>query len=99
MAFRRLLMIIAVLLMSTAVFAQQTGSISGKVTSEGQGLPGVTVEARSNVLPQPRTTVTDTNGEYRFPQLVPGAYTVTYTLSGMQTATRKAQVLLGQNTP
>jgi hypothetical protein len=99
MAFRRLLWIFAVLLASTAVFAQQTGSISGKVTSEGQALPGVTVEARSNVLPQPRTTVTDANGEYRLPQLVPGSYTVTYTLSGMQTVTRKAEVLLGQNTP
>jgi hypothetical protein len=99
MAFRRLLWILAVLLASTAVFAQQTGSISGKVTSEGQGLPGVTVEARSNVLPQPRTTVTDNNGEFRFPQLVPGTYDVSFTLSGMQTVTRKASVLLSQNTP
>jgi len=99
MAFRRLLFVLAVLLIATSVFAQQTGSISGKVTSEGQALPGVTVEARSNVLPQPRTTVTDANGEYRFPQLVPGSYTVNYTLSGMQTVTRKAEVLLGQNTP
>ncbi len=99
MAFRRLLCILAVFLMSTALFAQQTGSISGKVTTDGQALPGVTVEARSNVLPQPRTTVTDSNGEYRLPALIPGSYTVTYTLSGMNTVTRKAEVILGQNTP
>ena len=39
--------------------AQQTGSISGKVADTGGGvLPGVTVEARSDVLPGPRDTVT-----------------------------------------
>ena len=98
MRSRRLLFLFAVLLTTSALFAQQTGSISGKVTTDGQGLPGVTVEARSNVLPQPRTTVTDSNGEYRLPQLIPGTYTVTFTLSGMQTVTRRAEVLLGQDT-
>ena len=35
------------------------GSISGKVTAtDGSVLPGVTVEARSDVLPGPRVTVT-----------------------------------------
>jgi hypothetical protein len=99
MRFRTLLSVLAVMLMATAVFAQQTGSISGKVTSDNQALPGVTVEASSNVLPQARTTVTDSNGEYRMPQLIPGSYTLTFTLAGMQTVTRRAEVLLGQNTP
>ena len=45
-------------------FAQQTGIIVGTVTSsDGAGLPGVTVEAKSAVLPAPRTTVTGDNGE------------------------------------
>ncbi|HEV2720283.1 MAG TPA: carboxypeptidase regulatory-like domain-containing protein, partial [Thermoanaerobaculia bacterium] len=87
------------ILISTALFAQQTGSISGKVTATDKSvLPGVTVEASSNVLPQPRVTSTDANGEYRVPSLIPGSYTLTFTLSGMQTVTRKADVLLGQNT-
>src|ERR1043166_1897999 len=98
--FRRLLCFAIVTLVSTALFAQQTGSISGKVTaSDKSALPGVTVEARSNGLPQPRVTTTDTNGDSSLPALVPGTYTVTFTLSGMQTATRNAEVLLRQNIP
>lgn len=94
----RLSLFLIVLLSCTALFAQQTGQISGKVTSDNQPLPGVTVEARSNVLPQPRVTTTDTNGTYQMPALVPGSYTLTFTLSGMQTVTRKAEVLLSQTT-
>ena len=94
----RLLFFLVLILCCSSLLAQQTGSISGKVTTEGVGLPGVTVEARSNVLPQPRVTVTDSNGDYRLPQLIPGSYTVTYSLSGMNTVTRRAEVLLGQDT-
>ncbi|HVS32679.1 MAG TPA: carboxypeptidase regulatory-like domain-containing protein [Thermoanaerobaculia bacterium] len=72
--------------------------MSGKVTADGAPLPGVTVEASANVLPQPRVTVTDSNGEYRLPALQPGQYSLTFTLGGLQTVNRRAQVLLGQNT-
>jgi hypothetical protein len=100
MHLRRLICCLAVTLISVSVFAQQTGSISGKVTaSDKSALPGVTVEARSNVLPQPRVTVTDGNGEYTLPALIPGTYTVTFSLAGMQSATRQAEVLLRQTTP
>ncbi|MBV9497712.1 MAG: TonB-dependent receptor, partial [Acidobacteria bacterium] len=68
------------------------------MTSDGAALPGVTVEARSNVLPQPRVTITDSNGEYSLPALVPGSYTLTFSLSGMQTVTRRAEVQLAQTT-
>ena len=99
MRFRSFVFALFIALLScTTVFAQQTGSIGGRVTSDNQPLPGVTVEARSNVLPQPRTTITDTNGVYSLPQLVPGTYTLTFTLGGMQTVTRRAEVLLSQNT-
>ena len=83
----RLFGLLSLILICSSVFAQQTGSISGKVTSDNQPLPGVTVEARSNVLPQPRVTVTESNGEYRLPALQPGSYTLEFTLGGMQTAT------------
>ena len=74
------------------LFAQQTGSISGKVTaSDGAALPGVTVEATSDVLPKPRVTVTGANGEYQLPALAPGTYTVKFSLSGLQTVTRTAR--------
>jgi len=99
MLLRRLCCCLIIVLASTALFAQQTGSISGKVTaSDKSALPGVTVEARSNVLPQPRVTTTDAGGDYRLPALIPGTYTLTFTLAGMQTLTRHAEVLLGQNT-
>jgi len=96
---RRLCLCLVLILVSTALLAQQTGSISGKVTaSDKSALPGVTVEARSNVLPQPRVTTTEANGDYSMPALIPGNYTVTFTLSGMQTVTRQTQVQLRQNT-
>ena len=97
-ASRALLFLCLIAVVAPLTFGQQTGSISGKVLTEGVGLPGVTVEARSNVLPQPRVTVTDENGEYRLPALQPGSYTLTFTLSGMQTVTRRAEAIVGQNT-
>jgi hypothetical protein len=75
----------------------QTGTISGRVTmADGSPLPGVTVEARSPVLPQARVTTTNANGEYRFPVLPPGDYRVQFSLSGMATRTRNVRVLLNQ---
>jgi hypothetical protein len=88
-----------VLLFATPAFAQQTGSISGRVIDSSGGLlPGVTVEAQSKVLPTPRTTSSAANGEFRLPALPPGDYTLTFTLSGMQTVTRQALVQLQQDT-
>ena len=93
----RPLLFLIVAVLAVPLLAQQTGAINGKVTAaDGSSLPGVTVEARSKVLPQPRVATTDENGEYRLPQLVPGAYTVEFTLSGMQPVTRRVEVLLQQ---
>ncbi|CAN5883861.1 hypothetical protein BH24ACI4_BH24ACI4_14620 [soil metagenome] len=93
------ILLISFLLAAVPALAQQTGSISGRVMDTGGGvLPGVTVEARSDVLPAPRVTTTDANGGYRLPALAPGAYTVAFELSGMQAVTRQAQVQLGQET-
>src|SRR5436189_5371253 len=83
------------LFLALPLLAQQTGALHGRVTAtDGSALPGVTVEARSNVLPQPRVTTTNATGDFRLPALQPGSYTLTFSLSGMQTATRKAEVLL-----
>jgi hypothetical protein len=97
--FRTVLFVIFLCSVALAANAQQTGSISGKVSdSSGGVLPGVTVEARSPVLPGPRVTVTESDGNYQLPALPPGAYTVTYQLQGMQTVTRQVAVSLNQNT-
>ncbi len=86
-------------LFTAPAYAQQTGSIAGKVTAtDGALLPGVSVVAKSDVLPAPRETVTGSEGAYRLPALPPGTYTITFALSGMQAVTRQAQVQLGSET-
>ena len=95
----RTLLLVAVVIPAIPAYAQQTGAISGKVIDSGGGvLPGVTVEARSDVLPAPRVTTTGVNGEYRLPALAPGTYTLTFVLAGMQNVTRQAEVQLSQDT-
>ena len=74
MLVRKLSAFLALILALCAapVHAQQTGSIGGKVVDSGGGvLPGVTVEARGDVLPAPRVTTTGANGEYPLPALPP----------------------------
>ena len=96
---RRTLVFFLLLLAAVPLHAQQTGAIRGKVTSvDGATLPGVTIQARSDVLPQPRETVSGAGGEYLLPALPPGSYTLEFALSGMQTVTRKAVVQLAQQT-
>jgi len=97
---RRCTLVFLLSLTPAVGFAQQTGSIQGKVTdNSGAVLPGVTVEARSDVLPGPRVTTTASDGTYQLPQLPPGDYTVTFNLSGMQTATKKVRVQLAEVVP
>jgi hypothetical protein len=92
-------LVFLLLLIPAAAFAQQTGSIQGKVVdTSGAVLPGVTVEAKSNVLPSSRTTVSGSDGIFVLPLLPPGHYTLTFTISGFQTVTRGADVQLEQVT-
>jgi len=78
---------------TASAFAQGTSaaSISGVVTdTSGAVLPGVTVEASSPVLIEKvRAAVTDERGEYRIVELIPGTYTVTFTLGGFATLRRE----------
>src|SRR5215813_3327224 len=90
--FGIILMCGGVLLLPALSRAQgtSTGSIAGTARdASGAVLPGVTVEASSPALiEKTRTTVTDSNGEYRIIELRPGAYTVTFTLPGFNTFKR-----------
>jgi hypothetical protein len=78
-----------------AAYAQ--ASIQGVVRdASGAVLPGVTVEAASPVLIEKvRTAVTDGNGRYQLVDLRPGAYTVTFTLTGFSTVKRDGVTLSG----
>jgi hypothetical protein len=64
-----------------------SGTISGRVTDTGGlAVPGTTVTVQSPALQGVRATTTSANGDYIFPQLPPGEYTVTFELSGFATA-------------
>ena len=91
----RVLMLAGLTLVPAVAFAQ--ASLSGLVQdSSGAVLPGVTVEAASPALIEKvRTTTTDTNGRYSIPDLRPGAYTVTFTLTGFSTFKREGVELTG----
>ena len=59
-------------------------------------LPGVTVEAASPVLIEKvRSVVTDGTGQYRIVNLLPGTYSVTFTLPGFSTVKRDGIELTG----
>jgi hypothetical protein len=79
---------ICVLLVAASGFAQyQTGNIYGKAQAkDGSVLPGVTVTLTGGGAPQ--TAVTDGQGNFRFPNLSPGSYTIKAELSGYGSATR-----------
>jgi outer membrane receptor for ferrienterochelin and colicin len=80
-----------------SAFAQgTTGTLVGTVTSDGVGLPGVTVTISSPALQGTRTAVTGDAGGYNFNGLPPGDYTVTFELAGMQNVTKKLRVNLAQ---
>jgi hypothetical protein len=92
-------LLLALVLAVTPATAQQTGAITGTVTSsDGQPLPGVTVEASGDVLPLARTAMTGSDGTYRFQLLPPGSYELSFTLEGMATESRELRVLLDQTT-
>jgi len=83
------------LALSAAGFAQTTGGIVGRVTDEQGGvLPGATVEARGPALQGTRVATSDGTGTYRLTLLPPGDYTVTFSLEGFASETRK-QVSVG----
>ncbi len=90
----------ALVLSATWGYAQgtQTGVLTGTVTStDGATLPGATVTARSTALVGPRSTVSDTNGAYILRGLPPGAYKLSFEISGFQTFQKDANVTIGES--
>jgi len=76
-----------------------TGSIQGTVKDQQGGvLPGATVVVTSDALVAGRATaVADERGNYRFPSLPPGLYTLEASLDGFQTVTQDGlRVRMGQ---
>jgi hypothetical protein len=90
-----LLALTCVLIVPAAARAQ--ASIAGVVKdSSGAVLPGVTVEVASPALiEKTREAVTDGTGQYKIVSLLPGLYSVTFTLPGFQTFKREGIELAG----
>src|SRR5216117_3437499 len=90
-----LLLLLVLLLLPTAAAAQ--GAITGVVKdTSGAVLPGVTVEAASPVLIEKvRSVVSDATGQYRIVNLLPGTYSVTFSLPGFSTVKRDGIELTG----
>src|SRR5436853_68638 len=83
------------LLLPVAAHAQ--GAITGVAKDVSGGvLPGVTVEVASPVLIEKvRSAVTDGTGQYRIVNLLPGTYSVTFSLPGFSTVKREGIELTG----
>ncbi len=83
---RAILLTAVVVGLALPVAAQgvQTGSINGTVVdNSGKALPGVTVSVTSPNLQGMKNSVTDVNGNFRFPSLPPGnQYTLALNLEG-----------------
>jgi len=91
----RICLVLALTVFATAAWAAETGSISGFVRdSGGLGVPGVIVKVSGPQLPAGRTTVTNANGGFAFPVLLPGDYKVEAELKGLGTAAAKTKVLV-----
>ena len=79
-------------LLSPFTFSQskETGAIVGTIVDEeGTSLPGVTVTLSSPKIMGERVFITDAEGEYRFPALPPGLYTVKAEIQGFTTEVRE----------
>jgi hypothetical protein len=76
------------------------GQIEGRVQSnDGSALPGVTVTLRGTPLQQGSLVgITDSEGRYRFPNLLPGTYQVSFEMSGLLGQNNTAEVRVGKTT-
>ena len=85
--------LVALLMLVPSIASAQ--AIAGSVADDTGGvLPGVTVEASSPALIEGvRTAFTDGEGLYNIINLVPGTYSVTFTLPGFSTIIREGVVL------
>ncbi|HEX5106886.1 MAG TPA: carboxypeptidase regulatory-like domain-containing protein [Vicinamibacterales bacterium] len=82
-----------------AVFAADTGSVSGAVFDQnGTPVAEAMVTISGDHLPVGRTVLTGPNGTYRLEYLLPGEYSVAIEKAGVGTARRAAVVEVGKDT-
>ncbi len=74
-----------VLVSAVCIMAQTTGRLSGTVSGPDGALPGATIVATDSKTGKELTTIAGGEGNFLFPQLEFGTYTVTITASGFKT--------------
>ncbi|MCC7240783.1 MAG: TonB-dependent receptor [Acidobacteria bacterium] len=92
----RFSLLVCCLVSSTAslAFAQQRGSIAGKVIDpDGLAMPGATVVVTNAGTGFTREATTAETGAYSVPNLEPGTYDVSVTMAGFGQAVRKGLLL------
>ncbi len=97
MNHKHLLVLLMFLLSLGMLNAQlsQVGTLSGTIVAEdGSAIPGVSVSLRSPaIVMEKMTSVSNENGQFRFRNLPPGSYEITFSLEGMKTLVRKGIVV------
>jgi len=84
-----LLVAITLAVTGLAVAQERFGSLQGRATDQqGAAVPGVTVTLTNTATGENRVLVTDGNGMWLAPDLVPGRYTVSYELTGFSKVER-----------
>ena len=90
--------LVGVALVGGLAHAQQTGGIEGTVVAGRTGVGDVAVVATGAPMPRPRSVVTDADGRFALPDLLPGTYRVLVTAPGAEPVYIDAAVLLDQVT-
>jgi hypothetical protein len=89
-------MLCAVLLVASAVVAgaqQFTGGVRGEVRDQNGVIPGVTVSLVNEATNISREVVTNPVGQYNFPAVAPGTYTLKTQLTGYKTYESKGLIV------
>lgn len=82
-SIRRLLIVVALMMIGSTTAQAQTGSITGRVTESGNGRPVVNARVQASSAGRRTTAVyTGENGDYRISGLAEGAYSVIVTRIG-----------------
>ena len=90
------LLSLGLLAIAPAAHAQEAVLEGQVVDQQDSALVGVTVELNAPALPGPVVITSDRRGAYRFASLSPGVYTLTFTLSGFQSAQREVTLGTGE---
>lgn len=90
---RLIILTVAILLIHSIAFAQQFGSIKGKITSaDGQPVAFVNIGLKN----KNQGTATNENGEYTFAKVKAGTYTVKVSAVGIITQEKNITVVTGE---